>query len=149
MPRQNNSVLLQIAIPWEFNDQAIISRQQSFFWLILGIWNYKGETCKTNPRKILKILFKSNYWSLCQNSCSWNMFWKEDQRICSWNLGKYMYSSSSLLHKRWFCKILSTNLKQKKRKKKSEDILVAGCFHANSKFISKCSPSLQRRKSFM
>ena len=31
----------------------------------------------------------------------------------------------------------------------SEDILVAGCFHLNSKFISKISSPLQRCKSFM
>ena len=29
----------------------------------------KGQTCKTNKRKTLKILFTSNY-CLCQNSCS-------------------------------------------------------------------------------
>ena len=48
---------------------------------------------------------------LVSNSCSWNIFWKEDQRICSWNLKKYKCSSSSLLiHKRSFCRILSTNV---------------------------------------
>ena len=83
------------------------------------------------------ILFTSNYWCLCQNRCSWNMFWPEDQRICSWNFWKYMYSSSSLLvHKRCFAGFC-------------QQILVAGGFHVNSKFISQSSFPLQRVKSFI
>ena len=94
---QNDSVLLQFFIPWELNNQTIRSRHQSFFRLIFEKWNYEGWICETNTRKYLKILFTSNYWYLCQNSCSWTMFWKEDQRICCWNLWKML------------CRILSIN----------------------------------------
>ena len=37
-------------------------------------------------RNTLKTVFNSNYWHLCQNSCSWNMFWKETKESLAGSL---------------------------------------------------------------
>ena len=125
--------------------QIIRSRYYSFFRLIFEKWSFKDKTCKTSTRKTLKILFTSNYWSLCQNSQSWNMFWKEDHKV-----GAFKNICTVAIHF-WHIKDTFAGFCQEvfESKNISEDILEDGRFPSNSKFISKSSSPLQRCKSFM
>ena len=116
-----------------------VDRHQSFFRLIFEKWNYTSKPCKTNTTKTPKIIFTSNYWYLCQNSCSWKMFWIE------FVVGTFKNICTVAVHY-WYIKDLSTYFWKRNI---TEDILLAGCFHLNSKVISKSSSSLQRRQSFM
>ena len=65
------------------------------------------------------------------------MFWKEDQRVFSETLKNICIGSVSV-HCRYISDAFADDFVKKlsKKKKKSDESLVVGCFDLNSKFIS-------------